>query len=259
MNKNTVAMLAHAGYAARGVVFAIIGLFAILSVFGRSDQTGSKGALQNLLDQPFGTILVWLMIIGFIGYALWRFTQSLADTDDHGTDPKGLVIRAGLVSSGITYGLLALYSLSMLGVVGSSSDGGSLADSINGTIAKDWILVIPMLVFAGVAVAHFIKAGSQKYQKWIEPPADMKKLVDVVAIIGLVARGLVFVIFSLLIGFKLASGSNQQADTNPGMKEALEFVQGLPMGGVLLAIMGMGLIAFAAYSFTEALWRRIDA
>jgi len=44
----------------------------------------------------------------------------------------------------------------------------------------------------------------------------------------------------------------------PGVEEALAFVQGLPAGMILLIVMGIGLMAFAAYSFAEATYRRIN-
>jgi hypothetical protein len=42
------------------------------------------------------------------------------------------------------------------------------------------------------------------------------------------------------------------------MKEALDALQNLPAGGVLLMLMALGLIAFSVYSFSEAAWRRIE-
>ncbi len=44
----------------------------------------------------------------------------------------------------------------------------------------------------------------------------------------------------------------------PGTKEALEFVQSLPAGWLLLAATGLGLVCFALYSFVEAWFRRIN-
>jgi hypothetical protein len=54
------------------------------------------------------------------------------------------------------------------------------------------------------------------------------------------------------------SGSVYQATNPPGMKEALDALQNLPAGGVLLMLMALGLIAFSVYSFSEAAWRRIE-
>jgi hypothetical protein len=50
--------MARAGYAARGFVYLIIGFFAALAAFGRSEAKDTKGALETMLSQPFGTLLV---------------------------------------------------------------------------------------------------------------------------------------------------------------------------------------------------------
>lgn len=55
--------LARAGFAARGLVYVIVGFFAVLAAFGRSEVKGTEGALATLLSQPFGTALLWLAIV----------------------------------------------------------------------------------------------------------------------------------------------------------------------------------------------------
>jgi hypothetical protein len=42
------------------------------------------------------------------------------------------------------------------------------------------------------------------------------------------------------------------------MSDALNFVQGLPFGSILLGLLGLGIIAFAIYSLAEGIWRRIN-
>ncbi|WP_157781592.1 DUF1206 domain-containing protein, partial [Pseudomonas syringae] len=44
----------------------------------------------------------------------------------------------------------------------------------------------------------------------------------------------------------------------PGMKDALNGLQDLPAGGLVLLIVALGLIAFSVYSFAQAAWRRIN-
>ena len=130
--QNWIKKLARAGYASRSLVYFIIGLFAILSGFGKSGETDSKGALRLLLEQPFGKALVGVLIVGLSGYVLWRLIQSLLDTDSHGWSPKGLAIRGGLLASAVTYAVLTIYALSLLGVLpsGDSATSPSIGDRI---------------------------------------------------------------------------------------------------------------------------------
>lgn len=81
------------------------------------------------------------------------------------------------------------------------------------------------------------------------------RLVRPVSRIGLAARGGSFLIIA---GLLFMGGSRYEPTDPPGLKEALEALQGMPAGGALLLAIGVGLLAFAVYSFAEARWRRID-
>jgi len=66
------------GYAARGVVFGIIGVFLMQAAL-RSDPsqaTGLGGALKELLQQPFGPWILGTVAFGLVAYGL--FMASLA-------------------------------------------------------------------------------------------------------------------------------------------------------------------------------------
>jgi len=256
--KPWVEPLARIGYSARGVIYLIIGVFAVLAAIGSGEEKGSRDALQTLLAQPFGAILVWLLIAGLSGYFIWRFVQATLDSDGHGTSVKALVIRGGLLVSGITYGALAIYALSLTGILsggGSSGSKGQIAGYLArfiGNAAVSLGLGLIMLVVGG---AHFWKAYKHKYAKHFDREAAKMKFVHWVSIIGLTARGLVFVVLAVMFYYRFMNAADSPSD--PSLKNALQFVQDLPFGWFLLSLLGLGLIAFSAYSFSEARWRHI--
>ena len=64
-NRTTFELAARLGYAARGVVYLIIGAFAVVAALSSGDRpTGKKGALQALLDEPFGEVLLGIVASG---------------------------------------------------------------------------------------------------------------------------------------------------------------------------------------------------
>ena len=265
-HKSWIEPLARGGYGARGVVYIIIGVFAVLAAFTASEEKGTRGALQALLDEPFGEALIYLIIVGLIGYIVWRFVQSLLDTDDHGFSAKGLAVRGGLLASGVTYTLLAIYAASLVGLfsgVGGGEGGGQrgpVASFLSGIVGSQWVALVLALVFAGVAIAHFWKAGKRKYEEHFRASQRVMRFVHPVAIIGLVARGLVFTVIALLLfwRFNQERAATDDGQETPGLTEALDFVQSLPAGQWLLGALGVGLILFALYSIAEAIWRRIN-
>src|SRR5690348_10060803 len=89
-------LLARLGYAARGTVNLIVGILALLASLGRGGgTTGSKGALEVILSQPLGAVLLTIVAIGLFGFALWRCLQALVDADGLGRSAKSVALRVG--------------------------------------------------------------------------------------------------------------------------------------------------------------------
>src|SRR5438045_3679381 len=62
------------GYFVRGVLYAMIGLLAVGLVFGAGGKTTDKaGAIATIGTEPFGKLLLAIMLLGLAGYSLWGF------------------------------------------------------------------------------------------------------------------------------------------------------------------------------------------
>lgn len=77
-NDEWIKRLGQFGYAARGVVFAIIGLFIIQAALAYDPQkvVGLGGALAAVAQRPFGQILLGVVALGLIAYGLFMFVQA---------------------------------------------------------------------------------------------------------------------------------------------------------------------------------------
>ncbi len=249
--------LARTGYFARGLVYSIIGLFAILAAIGSAESKDTRDALQTVLSQPFGSALVTVLIVGLVSYGLWRLFQAVMDPDDHGFGARGLAVRAGLLTSAVTYGLLAFYALSLVGISnGGEGDGASPAEMIAGFFGSRPVSIALAAIFAGVAIAHWWKAYRRKYAEHLKASDAVMTWLHPISMTGLAARGCVFSILAMLLIFR--GLMSEDGSGTPGIKDALEYTQDLPFGAFLLAALGVGVVLFAVYSFAEAIWREIN-
>src|SRR3954468_22672985 len=79
MRHHATEVLARFGYAARGVVYLIIGFFSGGAAFGSGRPSGKKEALRALLSQPAGDILLGAVAVGLVGFSVWRVFQAVLD------------------------------------------------------------------------------------------------------------------------------------------------------------------------------------
>jgi hypothetical protein len=249
-------LLARAGYGARGIVFLLIAGLALFSSFA-SGQPDTQSALQAILQQPFGRIWIGLIGLGLAGFVVWRLAQSLANADGQDDDMKGYAIRAALFGSAITYAGLAVTSLAM--ALATSSGGGSGGEE--GLAA--WVMAQPFgrylagmiglgFVIGGVVTA--MKGIKRRFGRYLELDAEKNSPAVLISIYGLVARGAVFGIIGVFFVYAAFTVDPEQAG---GMADALAWVHSLPFGGIIYAVVALGLAAFGLYNFVEARYRRI--
>jgi hypothetical protein len=76
---------ARVGLAARGLVYVLIGILAFQIAFvDRAERADQKGAFQTLAQNGFGKAVLWIVIIGFVGYGVWQATEAAWGTGGSG-------------------------------------------------------------------------------------------------------------------------------------------------------------------------------
>lgn len=250
--------LAKLGYVSRGVIYLMIGGLAILTAFGSAGgkTSTSKGAMVELYQQPLGTTMLILLIIGLVGYSIWRFVQSIFDVDDHGSSAKGLAVRGALLISSVTHIFLAFWGVKFL--MGSSDQSSSSSQPSYLAESNLWtaIFIVGAIFVLVAGIAHIYKGWTKGFEKYMNIPRDKAQVIVPICRIGLIARGVAWIILATIL-FQSASGASSGDLKN--MSDVLETVRSADFGSYILAALAAGLFAFGIYSVSEALYRRVDA
>ena len=255
-----VERLARVGYAAKGLVYLLIGGLAARAALGSGGRTtDSGGALASLGDGTGGKLLLALVAAGLLGYALWRVIAAATDAEAKGDDAKGIAQRLGGAGRGLLYVGLALQAVRLLR--GGSEQGGSRAEDWTARLmaapAGRWLVAAVGLGVIGYALYQLYRAYASKVRKHLDLStlgAQGQRLVVALGRFGIGARGVVFVV----IGWFLVRAARQSdASQASGVGEALRTLSQQSHGKWLLAVTGLGFVAYGLYQFANARYRRI--
>jgi hypothetical protein len=262
LSRNPVETLARFGYGARGVVYGLVGVLALLAAIGSGGQTGgSRSALQTLVSQPFGKVWLVLIAVGLFGFCAWRVLEALTDADNRGSDMKGWAIRGAHLISGVIYAGLALFALNL--ALGRGSGGGGEDQAARDWTAwlmsqpfGQWLVGLVGLAVAGTGLAFIAKAWRGRVADRLSLPSDKRDWFVSIGRMGFAARGVVFLIIGGFLGLAALHASSSEVR---GLGGALDALQGQPYGWVLLALTALGLFAFGLFGLIQARYRHIDA
>jgi hypothetical protein len=258
-------VLARLGYAAKGVVYLIIGWLAVQVAIGAGGKTtDQRGALQIINEQPFGRFLLALVIIGLIGFAIWCFLQTWFDPEGKGSDMKGIIGRLGYAITGISYAILAFGAFQLVTRTGTGSATKSTTTSTQDVTAQllnhSWgvvAVVILGLIVIGVAFYLFAKAYTAKFQRRLLLTGLSARLRGAVIFLGRFGYAALGVVFSIIGIFLIVAAVQHNPHEAKGLDTALRTLAQQPFGPLLLGIVALGLVAYGVYSFIEARYRRV--
>lgn len=258
-----VRRLARLGYAAKGVVYTLVGGLALAAAFGERGQAeGTDGALASVVGAPFGRALLGVIAFGLVGHVVWRLVQAGLDPEGRGTDAKGLAQRVGLALSAAIYSALALEALRLAQGIGGGEGGDSASHWTARALDLPLGRVLVGLAGLGIAaygIAQGIKAVRSDVCKKLDLSglsAQAKTTVERIERAGLAARGVVFVLTG---GFLVSAAWQERAAEARGLDGVLRTLEGQPYGPVLLGVIAVGLAAYGVFQFVQARYRTIRA
>jgi Domain of Unknown Function (DUF1206) len=251
-----IGRLTRFGFGAKGVVTILVGVLALRYALGQGgDLTGQQGAIEVVLGQPFGQVILAVLAVGLAGYALWMFVAAYVDPEGKGAGIRGIAERGGFFVTGIGYALLSYAAVNLL----RGRDGGGMdLDDLAATVLTPNVGRI-LVGLAGVAV---MTAGVLQLRLGLTGRfrdslrAGLSKLERIISSVsgslGYVTLG----ILSLIVGWSLVQVAVEYDPSEAsGWDEALSLLSGLGEGRWLLGAVALGLICYGLY-FVLLVWYR---
>jgi hypothetical protein len=253
--------MARVGLAGRGVIYLLIGVLAVQIGLGRQGgEADQKGALTTVIGTPGGIVVLWLIVFGFAGLALWQFAEARYGQPV----PEGYKAHKRLGS----FGRGLLYTLGFVGAVafalggrGDSSDRQSQAFT-GRAMAEPGGRWLVLAIGAGFLCAGVVMAFKAIRRKFLEElktgqmPIRVRQTATLLGVLGHCAQALVLGGIGV---FLVYAAITFNADKAKGLDGTLREFAATPAGPWLLVAVAAGLALFGGYSFFEARWRKVEA
>ena len=245
--------LVRVGYFSRAILYSVLGLIALTSV--NKIAEGTNGIFQAIEDYPAGTFILWLMVVGLLAYAMFRFASTFFDIENNGSDSKGWLKRIGHAGSGIGHLALAwsAFQFASSGGSGSGSSGGGAQGAASGILSFEFggiVLGLLGLAFFATAFFQFKKGISGEFMHRISGQApDATRWLGGA---GYCARGVVYGV----IGWSLFKAGFMSAGANE-IKTLGDAVASLAGQGIVFTLVAIGLLMFGLFSLVLARYRII--
>lgn len=159
-------LLARLGLATRAAVYLLIGWLAVLVAQGKpGKEADQRGALQEVARHTGGTLLLWVIVVGLIGYSLWRFSEAAFGVTGEGRK-KGPRLQSFV--RGCIYAFLAVSAVNLL--VNSARTSLAHEEQVFTAMVMThswgrWAVGIAGAVVLGVGAALVYEGISRKFEK----------------------------------------------------------------------------------------------
>jgi hypothetical protein len=253
-----VVLIARVGYVARGFLFTCIGVLTLFAALGWSGrEAGFQETIRSLLQEPVGGYLALCLGVGLLCFAIWRFIEAIAPSDQRA---QSILQRVGFAGSGLFYlGLTAWTIGAFLSATASRAGGDRTAREWTG-----WLLELPIgaeltgavgLGLIIIAAIFLVRACKLHFKSVVSLHPQAPSFIAASGRYGLIARALVYAELGGFLIYAALSSSSREAKGLAGAFRAIAYWED---GPIILSVTAAGFIAFGIYEFGAAIYRDLN-
>ncbi len=258
-NSKPLEYLARGGFLCYGVIHLIFAWLALQVAFGgSSNETDQSGALQLVAQQPFGKVLLVVVVIGMVALAVWQLFEAVVGQ----SGPQNKQAIAERVMSGcrfILYGYFAFLTIKVL--VGANASQAQSQKKTTSTVMSHaggrWLIGIAGIVVIGVGIGLAVNGLTKKFEEHLntgQMRPSVRKTVRRLGTAGFTAKGVAYAIVGTLL---VSAAVTYDPNKATGLDGALKTLAAHGWGVWLLVLIGLGIAAFGVYCFFQARYRKV--
>jgi hypothetical protein len=246
------------GCIATGLIYATIGVIALLSFFKVRHGGADESSMLALINEYIvGEVFIWIIIAGTACYVIWRFYEGFTDPYGYGSKATGILKRIGICFStipDIMIGYTAINVLLGIGHIMLNGHADYEQQKIAALLDKPWgsagVIVLGLLIMI-TAVMQLIYGIGRGYKERINMDHFSRQVgtfTNVVALCGYVARGIIVGIIGF---FLITSGVKEDAAFVVNTNEAFDFI-GDEVGHLYFILLAIGTFCYGIFMFILA-------
>lgn len=261
--KPWVELVARIGFAGKGTIYVMLGLFAVALTVGVTHEVEDLAhIIERFSHKPLGVVALLLLAFGLLNYAAWTAVQAIWDPERVGGDWLGNALRLLFAGSAVMNTFLAYKTASV-------ALGGGWGGATGDEAVQSWtqralampggraLVLLAAVVMAGIATSLVVRLVRGKYLNLLTVH-DRKgaggTAVKACATYGFLAQALVAI---MIAWFLWRAGLTAEPEKAGGFTKALATLFSQPFGRTLLGITGAGVIAQGLYIWLMVPYREI--
>lgn len=254
--------IAHAGYVSEGVLYLLIGTFALLAALDASQHPqGTQGVLIRLSLTVPGELLLAAVALGPGSFVTWQLVIAIRDPE-HRRDRdqrRRQIIRLGHLLNGGLHSVLVIEAMKILFKFGSTPGGERTQ--------KEWIaraFGVPLGRYAvgivGIGISLYgLYQGYRAVTRNKDSRVDLsgtrlRPILDAFGIFGLLSRG---VMFAMIGVYLVRAAWWRHPQYAVGFASALGTLRLQPYGEWALGTVAAGLLTYGLLQILKEPYRRL--
>jgi hypothetical protein len=258
-NSKPVEWLTRFGFICYGVLHALLAYLAVQIASGGSSAEGDQsGAFKTVAEQPFGKVVLVVMVVGLAGLAIW---QALLAAVGH-RDQQGKARVFERIASGaraVIYVVLAFTAGKVVAGAPTSS-AGSQQNATQGVMAKPagvWLVGLAGVIVIAVGAGMIWYGLKHKFEDKLHTgrmSARTRKVVRRLGQVGYPAKGIAYGIVGVLLVDAAVTHDPQESQ---GLDAALRTLVSKPFGVVALIVIAIGFLAYGVFCVFQSRYRKV--